>query len=202
MIININDFSLDEIARKAVETIRAGKIVVVPFDTVYGFVANPRDERAISDLNQLKGRPETKTIGTAVSSVVDLLEITDGCEKFIEFVKSKTPGPFTFICKDNPQNGISKLCKRDNNIGVRIPDNSLILKIAKLSGGVIAQTSANKSGQPNCYSLDELFKQYDRPFIENKSAVGLVIDGGVLPANPPSQLWDLTGNTPSKIERN
>ncbi len=77
-----------------------------------------------------------------------------------------------------------------------MPDSQLILEIAKLSGGVVAQTSANKSGQSNCYSIEDIGKQFD-----GLDQFDLIIDGGHLAETLPSELWDLTGDSPKQIER-
>ena len=43
----------------AVEALREGKPVVLPFDTVYGLAADPNQESAVRRLYELKGRAET-----------------------------------------------------------------------------------------------------------------------------------------------
>jgi tRNA threonylcarbamoyl adenosine modification protein (Sua5/YciO/YrdC/YwlC family) len=194
----LTDDSLDSAVRAAVDVIGAGGIVAMPFDTVYGFVCDPFSSAAVDSLNLLKGRSANKTIGIAVSSVSDLKNIVETDQEIEQFISLKTPGKFTFILNEKPGNAISDLCKRDGTIGVRIPDSDLVLAVAEASGGYLAQTSANKSGEPNCYSVDEIKAQFSESEIES---VGLIIDGGKIESTAPSEIWNLTKNPFEKIER-
>ncbi|MCX6808536.1 MAG: L-threonylcarbamoyladenylate synthase [Candidatus Berkelbacteria bacterium] len=197
-IINIELTGYRTSIERASQMIMAGQIVIAPFDTVYGMIADPRDEEALAKINQLKGRPETKTLGVAVDSIQTLTKITDINQENLEFIRERIPGRYSFILNDNPANMISNQCKRGETISCRIPDSDLIIAIAKASGGIIAQTSANKSGLPNCYSLTEFLAQFSK---EELDQIDLFIDGGTLQMSAPSELWNLTGNQPEKIER-
>jgi len=195
-IIQLGNDNLQETAETASLIIKNGGIVAAPFDTVYGFIADPYNESAVARLNEIKGRGDTKTIGLATFSIDKIEEIADIDNEQTEFVRMRTPGKFTFILKDNRNNKISDFCKRGETVAVRIPDSLLILKIAENAGAFLAQTSANKSGQQNCYSIEEITSQFG-----GLDQFDLVVDGGVLSASPPSELWDLTGTVPKKIER-
>jgi len=190
--------NLQEVIIKASKIIKDGGLVIAPFDTVYGFICDPFNNEAVAKLNAIKGRPETKTIGLAASSLEKISQIVDLSEQTSEFIKNKTPGKFTFILPDNGRNEISKLCQRGETVAVRIPDTQLILNIAEKCGGFLAQTSANKSGRANCYSLDDVKDQFNSNELEK---IDLIIDGRALEASAPSELWDLTGEEPRKIER-
>ncbi|MEX2652627.1 MAG: Sua5/YciO/YrdC/YwlC family protein, partial [Acidimicrobiia bacterium] len=53
----------------AVEAVRAGKIVGIPTDTVYGIGVDPLNETACARLFDLKGRPENKPLGLLVANI-------------------------------------------------------------------------------------------------------------------------------------
>jgi L-threonylcarbamoyladenylate synthase len=188
---------MQEVVTEAAQIIRAGGLVVAPFDTVYGIIADPTSHSAINKINEIKGRPESKTIGLATYEIEQIGNAADLSAENSNFISQKIPGKFTFVLRANNANKISDLCKREGTIAVRVPDNELILKIAELSDGFVAQTSANKSGLPNCYSVDQISDQFD-----GLGQLDFVIDGGELPQSAPSELWDLTGSEPKKIERN
>lgn len=196
--ISLADYSFDSVIRAAADIVGAGGIVALPFDTVYGFVCDPSNSAAVDTLNLLKGRSASKTVGIAVSKVGDLKNIVETNPEIEQFVSAKTPGKFTFILNEKPSNNISDLCKRDSTIGVRIPDNDLVLAVAEASGSYLAQTSANKSGEPNCYSIDEIKAQFSESEIES---IGLIIDGGKIESSAPSEIWNLTKKPFEKIER-
>ena len=192
--IKLSNQNKTEVVAEVVEIIKSGGIVVLPFDTVYGIICDPHNPAAVDKIFEFKKRPVSKTLGLAcdnLESIAKIAEIKHG-----EFIKEKIPGRFTFILKAK-ESTIVPECYQNGTIAIRIPDNELVLNIAKESGGVIAQTSANISDQPNCYSIDEI-KSQAGDFIE---MIDLIIDGGILPENPPSIIYDLSGETPRQIER-
>ncbi len=190
----LNQENINEIASKAAETIKNGGIALVPFDTVYGFICDPSNSSALEKIFHLKERDENKTIGLAVSSLSDIEKIAETLNP--EFISARIPGRYTFILKSK-NDSFSKYCYQNGTIGVRVPDNSLIIKIASLFGP-IAQTSANKSGLSNCLSIPEVIAQFPPAEFNN---IDLIVDGGKIENGKPSQIWDMTKKEPSLIER-
>lgn len=186
--------NINQIAQESNKVLGSGGIILLPFDTVYGLICDPKNSMAIEKIFQLKGRDKNKTIGLAVSSMSELNKIAH--LTFPDFIKEKIPGRYTFIARS--KNDIfSPQCYQGDTVGVRVPNNSLILKIAS-SFGPIAQTSANKSGQVNCFSLDQIQAQFST---DELSLIDLNIDGGEIEHGQPSEIWDVTGTYPVKIER-
>lgn len=224
-LLNLKNDLIDTINEIA-DTVRNGGVAILPFDTVYGFVCDPKNEVPLQKIYELKKRPVQKTIGLAVADIEALesvAEVDDIAKKYIE---ERTPGRYTFILKklglsslpslSSPMSSsgpamplesgtrgskivnISDFCIQNGTVGVRIPNSKLILEVTKACGDIIAQTSANISGQPNCFSLDEIKNQYDD---ESLSQVDLIVDGGILENDGASKLVDLTGSIPKEIER-
>lgn len=187
--------NLEETTQKVAEVLKNGKIAVVPFDTVYGFVCDPQNDSALELIFKLKGRNTSKSIGLAMDSVSTIEKIADVSD--ISFIKKRVPGKFTFVLKAK-NTSLSEYCYRSGTIGARVPASDLIIRIAAACGGIIAQTSANKSGMANCWSLDE-FKNQFTP--EEIASIGIIIDGGTLDRSEPSTIIDLTGAEAKEIER-
>src|SRR5918911_1871817 len=59
---------------EAVVALRAGKPVVLPFDTVYGLAADPYRDASARRLYRLKGRPETQPSARVARDLAYLLE--------------------------------------------------------------------------------------------------------------------------------
>jgi tRNA threonylcarbamoyl adenosine modification protein (Sua5/YciO/YrdC/YwlC family) len=192
-LIQYNKENIEEIASRVVKTIKSGGVCILPFDTVYGFICDPKDKKAIEKIIDLKNRPEFKTFGLAVSDLRMLESIAQ--TNFGEFIEDKTPGKYTFII-DAKTDDFAPQCYKNNTLGIRIPKNALILEICKIFGP-IAQTSANKSGLENCFLISEIKKQFD----EELEKIDLIVDGGEIANGQPSQIWDLTGTEPREIER-
>lgn len=210
-IIALNE-NRDVAANKAADIIKNGGVVILPFDTVYGFACDPNKEEALKRIIGLKKRPVSKTIGLAVSNIEELIKIADLTDKQKIFITNITPGKYTFILKElnlsssgrqrhDPeiQKNISELCTQNGTIGVRIPDSDYILEVIQKSGGIIAQTSANVSRMPNCYSINDLKKQYSSSELDK---VDSIVDGGNIESAGASQIFDLTGSEAKIIERN
>ena len=186
--------NINQIAQESIKILNTGGIVLLPFDTVYGLICDPKNFKSIEKIFQLKGRDRNKTVGLAVSSMSELNKIAH--LTLPDFIKEKIPGRYTFIVRSN-ENIFSPQCYRGDTLGVRVPNSSLILKIVS-SFGPIAQTSANKSGQTNCYSVVQIESQFTN---DELSSIDLIIDGGEIEHGQPSEIWDVTGTCPIKIER-
>lgn len=187
--------NIENIAKEATAVLNSGGIILAPFDTVYGLICDPKNDQAIERIFKLKERDVNKNMGIAVSSLkqLDTIILTPEYE---ELIKEKTPGRYTFILKITEKE-FSPYCYRNETIGVRIPEHKLILKIAEKFGAV-AQTSANKSGKPNCFSLSDVKAQFSQTEIDS---IDMIIDGGVIESKSPSEIWDLTAEIPIRIER-
>ena len=198
MIIFLTKQNLNEIINKVTQIIKSGGVAILPFDTVYGFVCDPKNDEALQKIYELKKRPEMKTIGLATNNIETIELIAEVNDSARNYIKEKTPGRYTFILKKKPEANISEFCVQNGTVGVRIPDSKLILSIAEKYDGLIAQTSANISGQGNCYSILDLKNQYDDATL---SKVDLIVDGGELENTGASKLINLTGNAPIEIKR-
>ena len=195
-LVQLGKNNLDEIAEEAAKIIASGGVVIAPFDTVYGIFCDAENKEAVLKLFEIKNRPLEQPIGTAVSDFEMMQKTAVLDEEQKQFIKSRVPGKYTFIV-NSAATDITKYCKKRDTIGIRIPDSKLILEIIKKSDRVIAQTSANLSGMENCYSANEVISQYE----DNFDSIDLIIDGGEIRKEGASEIIDLTGKSPTSIER-
>jgi L-threonylcarbamoyladenylate synthase len=196
-IINSNQIDQETITDKIANAIKNGGVVVMPFDTVYGFACDPTNEQALLKIFELKGRNTAKTIGVATCCIERLGRAARLSEQNAQFIKKIIPGKLTFILPVEKKI-FSDYCYKDNSVAIRIPDSDLILTTAKKSGGFIAQTSANKSGQGACLKLPDFLSQFSK---EEKDSIDLIVDGGQIKSEGVSTFWNLLGANPEKIER-
>ena len=194
--VSMDNTNLAQIISLAAKIINQGGVVIAPFDTVYGIMADPWNEKAIQKIFEIKNRPFSKTIGLAVPGVPELLQYVDIEVSNLDFIKSHIPGPYTFILKGIPS-GISPFCVNSQTVAIRIPESELIKGIASESTLLVAQTSANITGEKNLFSYDGLVNQFG----EVLEKVDLVIDGGTVNSTGPSIIYNLTGPTPILVER-
>ena len=170
---------------EAVEAIRAGRPVVLPFDTVYGLAADPRSEAPTGALYRLKGRPPTQPSALVARDVEHLLECVPELRGKAEAsARQLLPGPYTLIFA-NPRHRFPWLTGTNPGaIGVRVPKLAgAAAEVLERVGAVVA-TSANRPGEPDPATLDDVPA-------EIRHAV-VTLDAGTLPGTP-STVIDLSG---------
>ena len=126
MIYNANIISSID---KASRFLLNGEIIVYPTDTLYGLGVDATNTKAIQKLNGLKKREQPYSIIVDSFSMLKKYAILNS--HIEDKIKSLLPGPFTVILKQK-NNNLSKLVSLElETIGIRIPNNKFILKVAK-----------------------------------------------------------------------
>ncbi len=177
---------------EAVAALRAGKPVVMPFDTVYGLAADPDREEPVQRLYKLKGRDETEPSALVAWDFDYLLECVPELRgRAASLARLLLPGPVTLILP-NPARRFRWLTGTNPEaIGVRVPafegPGAEVLERV----GAVAATSANHPGGRDPKRLDEVPE-------EIREGAGALVDGGELPGSP-STVIDLTGGKPRII---
>ena len=179
---------------KVVQLLEDGGVIIYPTDTVYGIGCNIFKARAVERIARIKGiRPEKARFSFICS---DLSHLSDYARQVdnstFKLMKSTLPGPFTFIL--NASNQVPKAIKQHRKtVGIRIPDNQIILEIVRQLGHPILTTSLKENDRILEYPTDpELI--YD----EYRELVDAVIDGGY-GGVVPSTVVDCTGEEPLVI---
>ncbi len=176
----------------AVAALEAGKLVVIPTDTVYGLACSPDDDAAVRRLSELKGRDSAQPIALVAATVDALVELVPELRGESESVaRALLPGPFTLVLP-NPSRRLPSLAgAHAATIGVRVPLLSGTAQAVLERVDAVAATSANLHGGADPRRIDQIPP-------ELLSAVDAVVDGGELPGTP-STVLDLTGREPTVI---
>ena len=171
--------SVDEVA----SAIAAGRLVVIPTDTVYGLSCRPDREESVRALSAVKGRSPEQPIALVAGSLDALVELLP------ELAGQHVPrGPFTLVLP-NPARRLPWLTgAHPETIGVRIPAVGGDAADLLARVGVVAATSANLHGGADPRRVADVPR-------ELLDAAGAVLDGGELPGTP-STVVDLTGPEP------
>lgn len=136
----------------ALDALRAGGLVVMPTDTVYGVAALLSVEEAIAALFVAKGRPESKPIPILVGSLEDIEPIAELDERALRVGTELWPGPLTLVLRRRPGFRVDLGGTETETVAVRIPDHPIALELLDRSGP-LAVTSANLSGEPPAITL-------------------------------------------------
>jgi L-threonylcarbamoyladenylate synthase len=173
----------------AIAAIRAGGLVVIPTDTVYGLACTPHDEKPLRVLSELKRRPSEQPIAIVAASIDWLFEhLPELGGRAGVIARELLPGPYTLVLP-NPARRFPWLTgNRSDTIGVRVPDVAGEGREVLDGVGAVAATSANRHGGRDPRRLDEVPP-------EILGAVAAALDGGELPGTP-STVLDVTGPEP------
>ena len=174
---------------RAIAAIRAGEVVVIPTDTVYGLACAPHLEESVRALSTLKSRSPDQPIAIVASSVDSLVEcVPELPQRAIALARRLLPGPYTLVLP-NPARRFPWLCGAGaETIGVRVPEIAGPARQVLEGVGLVAATSANLHGGIDPRSVADVPD-------ELREAVAVIVDGGLLPGTP-STVLDLTGPEP------
>jgi len=170
---------------KAVEAIRAGDIVVLPTDTVYGVGADAFSAEAVASLLAAKGRGREMPPPVLVPSVrtVDGLA-TDVPAWARDLIREFWPGPLTLVFK--AQSSLMwDLGETNGTVALRMPKDDIALAVLS-EVGPVAVTSANLTGQPAATTVTAAASQLG-------AAVTVYLDGGPTTSTEVSTILDCTG---------
>lgn len=186
-IISVKEAEKDQ-GRKVVATLKRGGLIIYPTDTCYGLGADATNGVAIDKLMAFKGEREGKPVAVAVSDLAMAEEYVFFDEKARALVKKYLPGPLTLACPGKHKTD-PRLESSEGTLGVRIPNQPLILAIITALGKPITTTSANISGGASPYSYFSWEKETPQ---ERRALVDLFLDAGELPFSPPSTVVDVS----------
>jgi L-threonylcarbamoyladenylate synthase len=173
----------------AVQAVRDGTPIVMPFDTVYGLAADPHREKPTQRLYELKGRDRSEPSALVARNLHHLVECVPELKGRAEsLARLLLPGPVTLVLP-NPARRFRWLTGANPDaIGVRVPDFDGPGAEVLASVGALVATSANHPGGHDPRRLDDVPEDIRR-------AAAALVDGGELPGSP-STVIDLTGKKP------
>jgi tRNA threonylcarbamoyl adenosine modification protein (Sua5/YciO/YrdC/YwlC family) len=174
-----------------VECLRKGGLVVFPTDTIYGLGCDVYNHKAAERLAAIKGKRLDKAEFSFIfSDLRHLSDFTKQLDKEVfKLLKKNLPGPFTFILPAN--SNVPKIFKgKKKTIGIRVPDNAIVVEIVKMLGNPLLTTSIHDEDEVIEYTTDpELIHE------KYGESIDIVIDGGY-GGNVASTIIDCTGDEP------
>ena len=181
---------------KVVDILKNGGVIIYPTDTIYGIGCDISNAKAVERVARIK---EVQVENSNMSFICsDLSHLSDYARPItnqtFKLIKRCLPGPFTFIL--NANNKVPKYFKgKKKTVGIRVPDNQIILEIVKELGNPILSTSVHDEDEIIEYTTDpELIHE------KFGDLVDLVIDGGY-GGNTPSTVIDCTSEEPILIRQ-
>ena len=184
------------VLEQAAGLIARGGVVVCPTDTGYAFSANALDVKAVARVFNLKGRSFTNPIHVAVGSIEEAGKYAHIDEAARLLAGRFLPGALTLVMPKKEIIPNILVAGRDT-VGIRIPDNAVILRLIRIAGWPLTTTSANVSGRPTPYSVDEVLQQLG----EESKDVKLILDQGLISGRELSTIVDISVRPPQLIRQ-
>jgi L-threonylcarbamoyladenylate synthase len=174
---------------RAVAVLRAGGLVALPTDTVYGIGVALETPGGVERLFAAKRRPPDKGIMLLLDDAAQAARIGHMTPSAIALAEAIWPGGLTVVVPQRPDVPLpATLTGGLPTIGLRAPDRAAPRALAQ-AVGPLPVTSANVSGLPEASDAEAIVEQLGE-------AVDLVLDGGPAHGGPPSTVVDCTGERP------
>jgi L-threonylcarbamoyladenylate synthase len=172
----------------AASAVRAGRLVVVPTDTVYGVGADAFSSSAVKSLLAAKNRGPDMPVGVLVGSwtTIDglVLSVPQPARALIE---AFWPGDLSIVLPHAPSLSWD-LGRSHGTVMLRMPLHPVAIELLR-EVGPMAVSSANRSGHPPAATADEAREQLG-------DSVAVYLDGGPSGEPVPSTIVDLSGDEP------
>lgn len=181
----------EDIARAAA-ILKAGGLVALPTETVYGLGADAADDQAVARIFVAKGRPADHPLIVHIAAATDMTHwARDIPEAAWELAAQFWPGPLTLILKRAP--GMAEAASGGlDTIGLRVPGHPVAQALLQAFGGGIAAPSANRFGRISPTCVDHVLSELD-------GRIEAVIDGGPCAVGLESTILDLSGSHPQVL---
>ena len=191
----VSNCTIDALARAA-RALKEGNLVAFPTETVYGLGADANNEKAVSRIYKVKGRPQDHPLIVHIGDWQQMGQWAEEIPDFaIDLARAFWPGPMTLILKR------SELAKDfvtggQDTVGIRVPDQTLALQLlnefSKIGGKGIAAPSANRFGQVSPTTAQAVQEEIGA-FLSSEDSI---LDGGPCAVGVESTIIDCTSTNP------
>ena len=133
---------------EAARSIRAGKLIAFPTETVYGLAADATDDRAVAAVFEAKGRPRFNPLIVHVADrkTAEALAVFD--DRARRLAGKFWPGPLTLVLPRTPESPVSWLASAGlDTLALRWPAHPLAEALIRAAGRPLVGPSANRSGR-------------------------------------------------------
>ncbi len=167
--------------------LRAGGLVAMPTETVYGLAANALDADAVESIFIAKERPKWDPLIVHVADEAMLALVTKGlCPTARLLADAFWPGPLTMLLPRQPSLPQAVTAGRDL-VGVRMPAHPVATALIRAAGVPLAAPSANRFGHISPTSAQHVLEELN-------GRIAAVIDGGPSSIGVESTVLDPAGN--------
>jgi L-threonylcarbamoyladenylate synthase len=179
--------------RRAVDVLRAGGLVAVPTETVYGLAADATNDTAVARIFEAKGRPRFNPLIVHVTGRDAAARHAAFDERADALAAAFWPGPLTLVLPRRPDSPVSLLCSAGmDSLAMRAPDHPVAQRLLRAVERPLAAPSANASGRISPTEAAHVVDELD-------GRVDLILDGGPCRVGLESTVLSLLSPTPTLL---
>jgi L-threonylcarbamoyladenylate synthase len=170
-----------QVLQTAIEVLNKGGIIIYPTETSYGLGCDFYNTKANNKIYKIKGRGKKKPLSVIVPDVIAASYLINFSDQSRRLALEYWPGPLTLVLP-------YKYCKLQNHcddyLALRVSSHPFASYLSINFGKPIVATSANISGQSDCYTPEEIMNQ----FKDLETKADLFINAGNLPRKATSTI--------------
>jgi L-threonylcarbamoyladenylate synthase len=175
----------------AAEALRAGELVIMPTETVYGLAAAAGDADAVARIFEAKGRPRFNPLIAHVLDLEAAGHLVALPPAGVRLAEAFWPGPLTLVAPAQPGGDVSELARAGlDSIAVRAPSHPVAQDLLAAFGRPVAAPSANRSGRPSPTRFQDAVE-------ETGFAVRVALEGGPCALGLESTVVSVLGERPA-----
>jgi L-threonylcarbamoyladenylate synthase len=159
----------------AVQALAAGRLAILPTETVYGLAADAANATAVAALYAAKGRPAFNPLIAHVADLAAARRIAVFNDAALALAERFWPGPLTLVLPIADPAAVCDLARAGlDTVAVRVPGHPLARTVLQAFGRPIVAPSANRSGRPSPTTFEAACE-------ETGTAAAAALDGGPCP---------------------
>ncbi|HTW83032.1 MAG TPA: L-threonylcarbamoyladenylate synthase [Candidatus Sulfotelmatobacter sp.] len=180
------------VVERAVAVLRAGGVVALPTETVYGLAADVANPAAIARVYAVKGRPADHPLIVHAHDLAALDGYVAETTPALRALAARFwPGPLTAVVRRGPRTPLT-VTGGQETVAVRIPAHPVTRAILQRFGGAVGAPSANRFGHVSPTTAAHVRADLG-------DAVDLIVDGGSAAVGVESTIVDLTADVPAVL---
>lgn len=174
---------------EAARLLRAGRLVAIPTETVYGLAADATDARAVAAIYAAKERPHFNPLIAHLPEAGAALALGVADTRALALAETLWPGPLTLVLPAAPDCPVALLARAGlDTVALRVPAHPLAQAVLAATGRPVAAPSANVSGRVSPTTAEHVLAELD-------GRIDAVLDGGPCAVGVESSVLDLSGAT-------
>ena len=178
---------------EAATALRAGELVGMPTETVYGLAGDATNPEAVARIFAAKGRPRFNPLIVHVASLAAAEDIGAFSDDALKLGARFWPGPLTLVVPSRATSPVAELATAGMAThALRVPSHPTAQALLAAFGRPLVAPSANRSGHVSATTAAHVAEDL-------AGGVSVILDAGAAPVGVESTIVGLAGQRPTLL---